>query len=106
MASATMAILRRNLVPLSVIEPWVARITAAARARSGGRDPFLVRGNPEAFLRALYLQLALAPRPPDVRSDLLLVLVDALSAPTRTSSPRPRPDRSVRGLIPASNLRP
>ena len=34
-AYATMAILRRNLVPLSVIEPWVARITAAARARSG-----------------------------------------------------------------------
>jgi hypothetical protein len=77
-AFATMSILRRNLVPLSVIEPWVARITAAARARAGDRDPFLVRGNPEAFLRALYLQLAIAPRPPDVRSDLLLGLVDAL----------------------------
>jgi hypothetical protein len=77
-AFATMAVLRRNLVPLRILEPWVARIAAAARARAGGRDPFLVRGNPEAFLRALYLQLALAPRPPDVRSDLLLVLVDAL----------------------------
>ena len=77
-AFATMAILRRNLVPLQILEPWVARIAAAARARAGGRDPFLVRGNAEAFLRALYLQLALAPRPPDVRSDLLLVLVDAL----------------------------
>jgi hypothetical protein len=77
-AFATMAILRRNLVPLRILEPWVARIAAAARARAGGRDPFLVRGNAEAFLRALYLQLALAPRPPDVRSDLLLVLVDAL----------------------------
>jgi hypothetical protein len=77
-AYATMAILRRNLVPLRVIEPWIARLAAAARARAGGRDPFIVRGNPEAFLRALYLQLALAPRPPDVRSDLLLVLVDAL----------------------------
>jgi hypothetical protein len=78
MAYATMAILRRNLVPLRVLEPWIARLGAAARARAGGRDPFLVRGNPEAFLRALYLQLALAPRPPDVRSDLLLVLVDVL----------------------------
>jgi len=77
-AYATMAVLRRNLVPLRVIEPWIARLTAAARGRAGGRDPFVVRGNPEAFLRALYLQLALAPRPPDVRSDLLLVLVDAL----------------------------
>ena len=77
-AYATMAVLRRNLVPLRVIEPWIARLAAAARGRAGGRDPFVVRGNPEAFLRALYLQLALAPRPPDVRSDLLLVLVDAL----------------------------
>ena len=49
-----------------------------ARPRRTARDPFLVRRQPEAFLRALYLQLALAPRPPDVRSDLLLVLVDAL----------------------------
>ena len=73
-----MAVLRRNLVPLRVIEPWIARLAAAARGRAGGRDPFVVRGNPEAFLRALYLQLSLAPRPPDVRSDLLLVLVDAL----------------------------
>ena len=77
-AYATMAVLRRNLVPLRVIEPWIARLAAAARGRAGGRDPFVVRGNPEAFLRALYLQLSLAPRPPDVRSDLLLVLVDAL----------------------------
>jgi hypothetical protein len=42
-------------------------------------------------LRALYLQLGLGPNPPEVRSDLLLVVVDVLretnpqylQAPTR-----------------------
>ena len=52
----------------------------AAEPRASPRDPFLRRGNAEAFLRALHLQLSLAPRPPGVRSDLLLVLVDALRA--------------------------
>lgn len=81
MAAATMAILRRNLVPLRVIEPWIARIVGTAQQRSApARDPFLATGNAQAFLRALYLQLSLAPAPPDVRSDLLLVLVDALRA--------------------------
>ena len=80
LASATMAVLRRNAVPLQVLEPWVARIAGVAgtRASYDGRDPYLVGGNAEAFLRALYLQLSLGPRPPQVRSDLLLVLVDAL----------------------------
>jgi hypothetical protein len=79
MAAATMNVLRRGVLPLSVLEPWVARLAAAATARAPrGTDPFLRRGNSEAFLRALYLQLALAPRPPAVRPDLLLVVVDAL----------------------------
>ena len=79
MAAATMNVLRRNVVPLSVLEPWVARIAAAATSRAPrGTDPFLRRGNSESFLRALYLQLALAPQPPAARPDLLLVLVDAL----------------------------
>lgn len=79
MAAATMSILRRNLVPLRVLEPWIARLVQTARRRtSEDRDPFLAVGNAQAFLRALYLQLAIAPKPPEVRSDLLLVLVDAL----------------------------
>ena len=36
------------------------------------------RPNPEAFLRALHIQVAFAPEPVDVRADLLLELVAAL----------------------------
>jgi hypothetical protein len=82
LALATMKILRRNAVPLRVLEPWIARLGAAAgiRASYDDRDPFLLGGNAEAFLRALYLQLSLGPRPPEVRADLLLVVVDALKS--------------------------
>lgn len=78
LAAATMAVLRRNVVPLSILEPWVARIAGGASARAHNGDPYRLTGNPEAFLRALHLQVALAPHPPDVRPDLLLVLVEAL----------------------------
>jgi hypothetical protein len=82
LASATIEILRRNTLPLTLLEPWVARIAAAAAGRGSreDRDPFLTSGNPEAFLRALYLQLALGHRHPEVRADLMLVLVEALRA--------------------------
>jgi len=81
LALATMSILRRRLVPLRIIEPWLARLTAAATiAEPVERDPFLTTGNPEAFLRALHIQVALAPEPVDVRADLLLELVAALRA--------------------------
>jgi hypothetical protein len=80
LALATMNVLRRNVVPLRVLEPWIARIAATAGRRSSydNRDPYLVGGNAQAFLRALYLQLSLGNRPPQMRSDLLLVVVDAL----------------------------
>lgn len=80
LAAATMEVLRRNRLPLRVVEPWIARIlgSATTRASYDDRDPHLAGGNAEAFLRALHLQLALAPHPPEVRSDLLLVVVDAL----------------------------
>lgn len=85
LAAATMKVLRRNVVPLKVLEPWVARIVAGATAHAYDMavDPYQTTGDAEAFLRALYLQLALAPGHPSVRSDLLLVLVDAL----RTTNP-------------------
>jgi hypothetical protein len=79
LAAATMSVLRRDLVPLSVMEPWVNRVAGVAAASPpAGRDPYLLTGNAEAFLRALYLQLAIGARPPEIRSDLLLVVVDAL----------------------------
>jgi hypothetical protein len=74
-----MAVLRRRLVPLRIIEPWLARLTSAATAAVPvGEDPYLTHGNPEAFLRALHLQVAFAPEPIDVRADLLLDLVASL----------------------------
>jgi hypothetical protein len=79
LAAATMSVLRRRLVPLRILEPWLARVTAGATAVApAGVDPFRVTANPEAFLRALHLQVALAPEPTDVRADLLLELVGSL----------------------------
>jgi hypothetical protein len=79
LALATMSVLRRRLVPLRIIEPWLARITAAATAKGGPEvDPYRATANPEAFLRALHIQVAFAPEPIDVRADLLLELVAAL----------------------------
>jgi hypothetical protein len=82
LAMVTMTVLRRNAVPLSVVEPWIARIAAVAGARASydDRDPWLLGGNAQSFLRALYLQLSLGVRPPQIRSDLLLVVVDAVKA--------------------------
>lgn len=89
LAAATMAVLARDAVPLQVLEPWIVRLANGATARRyDDRDPHLSGGNAEAFLRALHLQLALGPRPPAVRSDLLLVVVDAL----RRTNPHLRAD--------------
>lgn len=82
LAAATIQILRRGTVPSSVLEPWINRVGAAAAMRAAfvDSDPFLTGGNAQAFLRALHLQLALGPRPPANRADLLLVVVEALRA--------------------------
>jgi hypothetical protein len=79
LAAATMAVLRRDLVGAEVLEPWLARLAAAAAPdddRAG--DPYAVAGNVQPFLRALYLQLAFAPDPPPQRADLLLALIEHL----------------------------
>ena len=80
LALTTMSVLRRNSVPITVIEPWINRLSAGATHTGGddGTDPHLRSGNAQAFLRSLYLQLALGNRPPAVRADLMLVLVGAL----------------------------
>lgn len=76
-AAATLAVLRRDVLGLDVLEPWVARLAEHAHA-PGDRGTPVVAGTAQAYLRALHLQLALAPRPPACRADLLLVLIDAL----------------------------
>lgn len=81
LAFATMAVLRRDLVTLEVLEPWLARLGDAARPDHGDDpwlDPYRTAGNVQAFLRALHLQLALGPRPPATRADLLLTVIDHL----------------------------
>jgi hypothetical protein len=79
MAAAVLAVLRRNLVPLSVLEPWVGRLANGARPGRGD-NPWADTFNVQELLRALHLQLALGGQRPAVRSDLLLCLVDALRA--------------------------
>lgn len=78
MALATMRVLRRNQVPLTVLEPWVRRVAHVAMLGPGPGDPYRRSNDAEAYLRALYLQVALSPDQPACRADLLLVLVDAL----------------------------
>jgi hypothetical protein len=79
LARATMRVLRRDLVALDVLEPWLARLAEQARADGpGDTDPFLVTGNVQSYLRSLHLQLALDPDPPAVRADLLLTVMDRL----------------------------
>lgn len=79
LAHATMRLLRRELIGLDVLEPWLTRLSSHALPGSGiDRDPYLVNGNVQQYLRALYVQLALAPDPPANRPDLLLVLIERL----------------------------
>jgi hypothetical protein len=80
LAAATIQVLRRDLVGIDVLEPWVARLSAHAQADATADDPFLVTGNVQSYLRALHLQLALGTPAPACRADLLLVLVDGLRA--------------------------
>jgi hypothetical protein len=82
MAHAVMEVLRRDLVPLNVVEPWVRRLARMASLEGvrGDGDPYAASNNAQQMLRALYLALALAPRPPAERADLILMTVDALRA--------------------------
>jgi hypothetical protein len=82
LAYATMHLLRRNVLGIDVLEPWIARLAAGAVGRGSiDRNPYLVSGNVQSYLRSLHLQLSLntvASGHPVVRSDLLLVLADTL----------------------------
>jgi hypothetical protein len=84
LARAALAVLRRDLVPMKVLEPWVARIAVHASPfgfgpeTDPGQDPTARAAACEELLRSLHLQLLLGADPPTCRSDLLLVVVEAL----------------------------
>ena len=79
-AAAAMQILRRDTLGTDVLEPWVHRLGVAGNPFKGpvDSDPYALTAAPQAFLRALFVQLSLSPQPPAVRSDLLLVLIEVL----------------------------
>jgi hypothetical protein len=82
LAHATVALLARDLVPLSILEPWVARLANGAVAIDPEGAVACRAFNTQAYLRALYLQVAHGPVRPGVRPDLLLILVEALRETT------------------------
>ncbi len=79
LAAATMRLLRRDLVAPDGLEDWVRRLgDAAGPTRGSDAEPVPASYNVQAFLRALHLQLALAPHPPACRSDMLLAVIAEL----------------------------
>ena len=77
LAAATLAMIRRDILPMDVLDPWVARLVEVATVEPSA-DPSAVTRNVQSYLRSLHLQLALAPDPPDCRADLLLSLISGL----------------------------
>ena len=80
LAAATLSVIRRNRLPLERLEPWLRDLGDAATVRMDRQesDPFAEAGNADAYLRALYLQLVFGSRPPELRADLVLLVVDVL----------------------------
>ncbi|UDY24683.1 DUF2785 domain-containing protein [Nocardioides sp. Kera G14] len=72
LARTTIAVLRRDVVGLDLLEPWVMRLGV------GAMEDARRTGNAEAFLRALYTHVTVGRRPLGVRADLVLLLVDVL----------------------------
>lgn len=88
LALATLSVLRRGLVPLTVVEPWIARVRQGAVPDRSLDDPWPTTANAEAFLRALHLHLALGGRDIPHRHDVLMAVTDALRI-TNAASLRP-----------------
>ena len=78
MALATMTILRRDLVNVDVLEAWVARLADHMPTTRGGAQADASSGNAQCYLRSLHMQLALTPKPPTCRSDLLPFVIAQL----------------------------
>ncbi len=80
-AQAVLAVLRRDLVPVSVVQPWLRRLGAAASTRRTPRgNPYAGTLNAEALLRSLLIHLELAEPAVPERADLLLAIIDVLRA--------------------------
>ena len=109
LAFAIMAVLHRNRLGIAVLEPWIERLASGLLPPTSPDDgpapewPTPAAGNTARFLRALHLQLALGvhgqetpadaalfAHPPDVRADLLLVLLRVLRASQPEIFSRPR----------------
>lgn len=92
-AAAVMHVLRRNLLDLDVLGPWVARLAAGAVPQGDvDHHPFHVAGNVQQFLRSLHLHLALSGARPAIRTDLLLELIEHLRITNSTYLMPPRRD--------------
>lgn len=79
LAAAVVAVLQRDRVSFDQIETWLRGLLGEHLGSAvPHRAPSSQRGNIEAFLRALYVQLSIGPHSPTHRADLLLALVDAL----------------------------
>lgn len=78
MALATMTILRRDLVDVDALAPWVARLAGHTPTTDEGAHADASSANAQCYLRSLHMQLALTPKPPSCRSDLLLLVIDQL----------------------------
>jgi len=79
LAAATMTILRRDLISVDVLEPWLTRLgDSVSDSEAEQSELSLVRGNVQSWLRALHLQLALTNAPPACRADALLVVIEQL----------------------------
>lgn len=79
LAHAAVRLIRRSVLPLDTVEDWAQRIGERAVAhRPGAGAPAPDAANADAFLRALYLVLALGSEPPSIRADLVLTLVGFL----------------------------
>lgn len=85
LARAVVAVVARDLVPLTVLEPWVRRLGTAALPARPSRAPVTPGPAQSAsdVLRAVQLRLVLGSERPADRVDVLLALSDAVrdSAP-------------------------
>ncbi|MCW2756345.1 MAG: hypothetical protein JWO46_91 [Nocardioidaceae bacterium] len=83
LARTTMEALRRELLTLDDLEPFLDSLSRHASPDPDPvtvEHPYRVSANVQAFLRALHLQVLLSPDRPGLRSDLLLTLTERLQA--------------------------